>query len=71
MKLIDYVHHLQQLFDKYGDGDVDTEVNIKTKYEYMSDDDFEYSVGYIKAIRPYYDKKKKCVVVHEDRVSFD
>ena len=69
MKLIDYIHHLQQLYDKHGN--VDTEVNIKTKYEYMGDDDFEYSVGYTKAIRPYYDKKKNCVVVHEDRVSFD
>lgn len=47
MKLIDYIQHLQQLYDKYGN--VDTEVNIKTKYEYTGDDDFDYSVGYTKS----------------------
>ena len=69
MKLLDYIHYLQYLHSKHGN--VDTEVNIKTEYEYMSDDDFDYSVGYTKAIRPYYDKKKNCIVVHEERVPFD
>lgn len=69
MKLIDYIHYLQYLHIKHGDAD--TEVNIKTNYEYMSDDDFDYTSGYTKAIKPYYDKKKNCIVVHEERVSFD
>ncbi len=69
MKLLDYIQYLQYLHIKHGDAD--TEVNIKTNYEYVGDDDFDYSVGYTKAIRPYYVKKKNCVVVHEDCVSFD
>ena len=69
MKLLDYIQYLQYLHIKHGDAD--TEVNIKTNYEYVGDDDFDYSVGDTKAIRPYYVKKKNCVVVHEDRVSFD
>lgn len=69
MKLIDYIQLLQRLYDKHGD--VDKEVNIKTNYEYMGDDDFEYTEGYTKAIKPYYDKKKNCIVVHEEHVSFD
>ena len=69
MKLIDYIQLLQYLYDKHGD--VDTEVNIKTNYEYMGDDDSYYTEGYTKAIKPYYDKKKNCIVVHEERVSFD
>lgn len=69
MKLIDYIQLLQHLYDKHGD--VDTEVNIKTNYEYMGDDDFEYTEGYTKAIKPYYGKKKNCIVVHEECVSFD
>ena len=53
MKLIDYIHYLQYLHIKHGD--VDTEVNIKTNYEYMGDDDFDYTEGYTKAIKPYMD----------------
>lgn len=69
MKLLDYIHYLQYLHSKCGDVDVD--VNIKTTYEYMGTDGFEYNDGYTEAIKPFYDKNKKCIVVHEERVPFD
>lgn len=69
MKLEDYIQHLQYLRSKCGDVDVD--VNIKTTYEYIGANDFEYEDGYAKAIKPYYDKNKKCIVVHEEFVRFD
>lgn len=67
MKLIDYIRYLQYMHIKHGDAD--TEVNIKINYEYMGDNGFDYTEGYANAIPPYYDKKKNCIVVHEEHRS--
>ena len=60
MKLLDYILHLQYLHSKCGDVDVD--VNIKTTYEYMGADGFEYNDGYTEAIKPFYDKNKNVLL---------
>ena len=59
MKLIDYIHHLQQLYDKHGD--VDVKVNRIFECSDLSIND-----TFKEPELPYYDKKKKSVIVYRE-----
>lgn len=67
MKLSQYMQYLKILQDRYGN----IEVKIETRYETMSEKDFEHTYGYTDVNRPRYNKNKKCVVIHKDYVNFD
>lgn len=67
MKLTDYIECLKSINNKYGEIDV----KIETRYETMGENDFEHTYGYTDARKPVYNKKQKCVVVHNDFINFD
>ena len=56
MKISEYIQHLQELKNKYGD----LEVKVNKTYECI---DLSINDTFEDAKKPFYNKKQKCVVV--------
>lgn len=63
MKLIDYIHYLQYLHIKHGDVNI---IVMTCITHYLINGDFNCDMEYSKAVKPYYDKKNNCIVIHKE-----
>ena len=59
MKLLDYIHHLQHLYDKHGDVDV----KLNTTYECY---DLSINDTFKDPEKPEYNKRQKCIVIYRE-----
>lgn len=64
MKISEYIQHLQELKNKYGD----SEVKVNKTYECS---DLSINDTYEDAKKPFYDKKQKCAVVLSEFYWYD
>lgn len=64
MKLKDYIKHLQDLHQQYGD----VNVKISTTYECM---DLSINDTYSDAEKPYFDDDNNCIVIHYEFKRYD